>query len=67
MDSGLRPLGRERIWSWGLLFPTLIGLAFGTIGSLLATLFLSFFDWDLLTPIKWAGLSNYLALIQNSA
>jgi multiple sugar transport system permease protein len=67
MEFGLKPLGRERFWSWGLLFPTLIGLAFGTIGSLLATLFLSFFDWDLLTPIKWAGLSNYLALIQNSA
>jgi multiple sugar transport system permease protein len=67
MEFGLKPLGRERFWSWGLLFPTLIGLAFGTIGSLLATLFLSFFDWDLITPIKWAGLSNYLALIQNSA
>jgi multiple sugar transport system permease protein len=67
MDYGLKPLGRERLWSWGLLFPTLIGLAFGTIGSLLATLFLSFFDWDLITPIKWAGLSNYLALLQNSA
>lgn len=67
MEFGLKPLGRERLWSWGLLFPTLIGLAFGTIGSLLATLFLSFFDWDLITPIKWAGLSNYLALVQNSA
>jgi multiple sugar transport system permease protein len=67
MEFGLKPLGRERLWSWGLLFPTLIGLAFGTIGSLLATLFLSFFDWDLITPIKWAGLSNYVALVQNSA
>jgi multiple sugar transport system permease protein len=67
MEYGLKPLGRERLWSWGLLFPTLIGLAFGTIGSLLATLFLSFFDWDLITPIKWAGLSNYVALVQNSA
>ena len=67
MALGLKPLGRERFWSWGLLLPTLIGLVFGTVGSLLATLFLSFFDWDLITPIKWVGLSNYVALFQNSS
>ena len=48
-----------------MLAPTIIGLVFGTIGSLLATLGLSFFDWDLINAPAWAGASNYLALFQN--
>jgi len=66
MEYGLKPLGQEKTWLWALLLPTLIGLLFGTIGSLLATLLLSFFDWDLITPATFAGLSNYLALFQNA-
>src|SRR5574342_864562 len=67
MEYGLRPLGREKLWLWGLLAPTLIGLTFGTIGSLLATLLLSFFSWDLIAPPTWNGLANYVALVENSA
>ncbi|HWQ04069.1 MAG TPA: sugar ABC transporter permease [Longilinea sp.] len=65
MNYGLKPLGREKIWLWLMLLPTLIGLVFGTIGSLLATLGLSFFDWDLINAPKWAGVSNYVALAEN--
>jgi len=65
MNYGLKPLGREKFWLWLMLLPTLIGLVFGTIGSLLATLGLSFFDWDLINAPKWAGVSNYVALAQN--
>ncbi len=67
MEYGLKPLGREKIWLWVMLTPTLIGLVFGTIGSLLATLVLSLFEWDLIRPPQWAGLSNYVALFQNEA
>jgi multiple sugar transport system permease protein len=45
-----------------MLTPTLIGLAFGVFGSILATLALSFTKWDLLTPPRWTGLTNYQAL-----
>jgi multiple sugar transport system permease protein len=62
MEFGLKPLGRERLWLWLLLFPTLFGLVFSAFGSLLATVVLSLTHWDLLTPVKWAGLSNYTAL-----
>jgi multiple sugar transport system permease protein len=65
MNYGLKLLGREKIWLWVMLLPTLIGLVFGTVGSLLATLGLSFFDWDLINPPTWAGLSNYEALFTN--
>ncbi len=67
MEYGLKPLGREKLWLWLMLVPTIIGLAFGTIGSLLATLTLSFFDWDLIGAPTWAGVSNYVQLFQNES
>jgi multiple sugar transport system permease protein len=65
MEYGLKPLGREKLWLWLMITPTLIGLAFGTIGSLLATLVLSLFNWDLIRPPEWVGLANYFELFQN--
>jgi multiple sugar transport system permease protein len=67
MEYGLKPLGREKVWLWVMLTPTLIGLVFGALGSILATLGLSFTHWDLLTPPTWAGLSNYADLFKNPA
>jgi multiple sugar transport system permease protein len=67
LEYGLKPLGREKIWFWVMLTPTLIGLIFGALGSILATLGLSLTKWDLLTPPTWAGLKNYSALFQNPA
>lgn len=66
MQTGLKPLGRERLWVWVLLAPTLVGLVFGAFGSVLATLGISFLDWDLLSPPKWVGLANYLKLPDDS-
>lgn len=63
MQTGLRPLGRERLWVWVLLAPTLTGLAFGAIGSIFATLGISFLHWDLITPPRFAGLNNYARLL----
>jgi multiple sugar transport system permease protein len=65
MEYGIKPLGRERLWLWLMLLPTCIGLLFGALGSVLATLGLSFSNWDLLTPPTWAGLTNYLKLFQD--
>ncbi|HMB22492.1 MAG TPA: sugar ABC transporter permease, partial [Anaerolineales bacterium] len=65
MEYGLKPLGREKFWLWALLTPTLIGLLFGALGSVVATVLLSFAKWDLLTPPTWAGLSNYIDLFKD--
>jgi multiple sugar transport system permease protein len=62
MEFGIKPLGRERLWLWILLLPTLFGLFFSAFGSLLATIALSFTHWDLLGVPTWAGLTNYIAL-----
>jgi multiple sugar transport system permease protein len=65
MDYGLKPVGREKISLWLMLVPTLIGLVFGVLGSIIAIIGLSFTQWDLLTPPKWAGLTNYIALFND--
>ncbi len=44
------------------LLPTLLGLILGTFGSIFATIGISFFNWDLLTPAIPAGISNYVDL-----
>jgi multiple sugar transport system permease protein len=65
MDYGLKPLGREKFWLWAMLTPTLIGLLFGALGSVIATIVLSFAKWDLLTSPTWAGLENYIDLFRD--
>lgn len=60
--GSLRPLGAERLWVLVLLAPTLLGLVLGTFGAIFATLGLSVFDWDLLTPPEFVGAQNYIDL-----
>lgn len=62
---GVSPRGAERFWVIVLLLPTLLGLALGAFGSIAATIGISLFQWDLLSPAKWVGFDNYLALPEN--
>jgi len=64
-QGGITARGSERLWVGLLLAPTLVGLALGALGSIAATIGLSFFAWDLLSTPEWVGLDNYLALPEN--
>lgn len=48
------------------LGPALLGAAVFLLGPILASLVLAFTHWDLLTPIRFAGLSNFGRLLQDS-
>jgi multiple sugar transport system permease protein len=61
-QDGMIPKGRERVWVLVLLAPTLLGLLLGALGSIAATVGISFFDWDLTSPAEWVGLGNYTDL-----
>lgn len=65
MQAGIKPLGSERWWLMVLLLPTMIGLLFGALGSVLATVGISLLSWDLITPPTWAGLGNYIGLLHD--
>ncbi|GMA65120.1 sugar ABC transporter permease [Alicyclobacillus fastidiosus] len=45
------------------LLPWLIGLVGLTVGPMIASLYLSFTNFDLLQPPKWVGLSNYKKML----
>ena len=52
-------------WSWFFLGPWFIGLVLITAGPLLASLYLSLTDYDLLTDPVFSGFSNYQELFQD--
>lgn len=50
---------RESVAAYIFLLPWLIGFFVLTLGPLLASLYFSFTDFDLLTPPQWIGLDNF--------
>ncbi len=47
------------------LLPSLIGFVLFVIFPIIASLVLSFYKWDLLTPAEFIGLENYVGLASN--
>jgi multiple sugar transport system permease protein len=59
------PLAAESRWAWLFLAPTLIGLAVLSAGPIFAALGISLTKWDLLTPPRFVGLDNFVALVSD--
>lgn len=59
-----RPVGSrgERIAPYLFLAPFLLGLVTVTLGPMIASLYLSLTDYDLLQPPSFAGLDNYVEI-----
>lgn len=59
-EKTLGPLARrEERAAYLFLLPWLIGLVVFIIGPIIASLFISMTDWNLLNPPRWVGLENY--------
>ena len=58
-----RPARREAAWGFVFIGPWLIGLLLFTAGPMIASLLMSFTDFNLLHPDSWKfiGLDNYVA------
>lgn len=56
---------KDGIWALLLLLPNLLGFLAFTLIPVFASFFLSFTSWDMLTPVKWVGLSNYAELMKD--
>jgi multiple sugar transport system permease protein len=50
---------REALTFYLLISPWLVGLLLFVLGPMVASLFISFTRWDLLSPAKFVGLQNY--------
>jgi multiple sugar transport system permease protein len=53
---------REVIEAYLYLLPTFVGLILFSLGAIIASVGISFTDWDVLRPPHWIGLSNYAGL-----
>jgi multiple sugar transport system permease protein len=59
LSTRLQQAWRRNAAGYLFLTPWLIGFFGLTLGPTLASLYLSFTDYDLLTPPRWSGLKNY--------
>lgn len=60
------PLARreERV-AYLYLSPWLIGLLVFTIGPIVASIFISLTDWNLMNPPRWVGTANYAKMLED--
>lgn len=57
------PIRRESLDGYLFISPWLIGFVTLVAGPMLGSLLLTFMRWDLVSPPKWVGLTNYEQLI----
>jgi multiple sugar transport system permease protein len=50
---------------WLFASPWIIGFVVWTLGPMVASLWLSFTDWDLILPPKYVGVENFAAMIKD--
>jgi len=53
---------REAIWAYAFISPWIIGFLVFTIGPMLASLYFSFTDYNIIDSPVWKGLANYQKL-----
>src|SRR5918997_6045737 len=58
--------GRDNKAGYLFLLPWLIGLIVITLGPLLASLYLSFTNYNLIQAPEWTGLENYARMLQDT-
>ena len=58
--TGMRK--REELTAWLFISPIVLGIMIFQLYPTIFSFFISFTTWNLLTPPKWVGLSNYMAL-----
>jgi len=56
---------RERLAALAFISPWIIGFLMFTAGPMVASLVLSFTNYDVINPPKWVGLANYQRLIDD--
>ncbi len=57
---------RDNLTGYAFLAPNITGFLVFTLFPVLASLLLAFSKWDILTPIKFVGVKNFVTLISDS-
>ena len=70
MQSTLKPprlslARRESLWAYTFIAPWIIGFIIFTVGPMLASLFFSFTEYNIVDAPRWIGLTNYTNLFHD--
>ncbi len=70
MQSSIKPsrfslARREALWAYAFITPWILGFLIFTVGPMLASLYFSFTEYDIVTSPKWTGLTNYINLFHD--
>jgi len=57
---------REALWAYAFITPWIIGFIVFTIGPMLASLYFSFTDYNIVSAPRWIGLANYINLFHDN-
>lgn len=57
---------REALWAYAFITPWIIGFLIFTVGPMLASLFFSFTEYDIVSAPRWIGITNYVNLFQDA-
>lgn len=60
-----RRWNREALHAYVFMLPAILGLLLFTLGPVVASLFLSFTEYNILTAPTWVGLANYTEMFQD--
>lgn len=55
----LTPARREALWAYAFISPWIVGFLIFTLGPMIASFFLAFTKYNIISPAQWIGLDNY--------
>ena len=56
---------RESLWAYAFISPWILGFLIFTVGPMLASLYFSFTDYNIVDAPRWNGLNNYINLFHD--
>lgn len=57
---------KQMKWGYFFIAPSLAGMLLFSLGPILFSLIISFTQWDIVTPMQFIGVDNYVRLFQDS-
>lgn len=57
---------RRNLMGWLFASPWIIGFLLWTVGPMLASLWISMTEWDLIAPARWVGFANVTAMVDDA-
>jgi multiple sugar transport system permease protein len=61
--GGSRRARREALWAYGFIAPPLLGFVLFALGPMVASFYLSFTNYEVLSAPEWVGSANYERLL----